>query len=295
MTSLQDGYFTEGDITLHYMEGGQPKGTAPLMIFYHGFPSFWYSFHLQMAAFADDYHVVAVDGLGANLSSRPDTLEPYKVENLAAQLDALARHLVGDEKFYLVGHDWGGALSWAYAQAFGERLHKLVVLSAPPVNQLLKLLISNETQAERSYYMWAMRDGKMNEVMTANNNQRVCDDIAAGLKKLPHYSEAMEAGFRKGLSTPGAVDAGINWYRANVPALANISESDMWPSADAKTDVPSLLIWGDADQTFVSEFIDDLPNYASNLSVVRFPEVGHSPMYEKPEETNLEIRNFLRD
>ena len=293
MTKLNDRYFEIGDIKLHYLEGGRPAGSAPLLLFYHGFPSFWYSFHLQMEAFASDYHVVAVDGLGANLSSRPSGLEDYKVKNLAHQLNELALHLAGDQPFHLVGHDWGGALSWAFAQEYPKRLEKLVVLAAPPYNQLLHLLSTNETQRERSSYMYSMRDGAINQSMTKNNNQNVCDNICKGIRKLDHFNEETEAEFRKGLSVPGAVDAGINWYRANIPAIAEITDEDYWPSKDASTSVPSLLIWGDADQTFVREFIDDLPKYASNLRIYRLPDVGHSPMYERPTEVNDVIRKFL--
>jgi epoxide hydrolase 4 len=293
MTSFNERYFELGDIRLHYVEGGQLDGTAPLILFYHGFPSFWYSFHLQMEAFADDYHVVAVDGLGANLSSRPADLEYYKIENLANQIDELARHLAGDKKFYLVGHDWGGALAWAYAQQYPERLNKLVVLSAPPYNQLLSMLQANEMQRERSSYMYSMRDGDLNLSMTQNNNQRVCDNICKGLSKLPHFNEDMERTFREGLGVPGAIDAGINWYRANIPPVDAITDEDFWPGKHASTSVPSLLIWGDADLTFVPEFIDDLADYAENLRVHHLPEVGHSPMLEKPAEVNAVIRRFL--
>jgi pimeloyl-ACP methyl ester carboxylesterase len=293
MTLFRDGYYESGGLKLHYVEGGQPAGTAPLILFYHGFPSFWYSFHLQMEHFAKDFHVVAVDGPGANLSDQPGELEPYKVVNLAAQIDGLARHLIKDAPFYLVGHDWGGALSWAFAQGYPQRLKKVVVLSAPPVNQLLHLLRTDEVQAERSSYMYAMRSGKLHAAMTANNNQQVCEAICTGLRRHPHYTEAMEAEFRKGLSVPGAIDAGINWYRANVPPISDISDTDAWPSHTASTDVPALLIWGEDDDTFVASFIDDLPQYATNLTVCRFAGVGHSPMLEQPAETNAAIREFI--
>jgi pimeloyl-ACP methyl ester carboxylesterase len=72
-----------------------------------------------------------------------------------------------------------------------------------------------------------------------------------------------------------------------------MTDEDFWPGKHASTSVPSLLIWGDADLTFVSEFIDDLADYAENLSVHHLPEVGHSPMLEKPVEVNAVIRRFL--
>ena len=115
---FEEGYFETGGVNVHYMAAG----AGPLLIFYHGFPLFWFSFHHQMTALKDEYRVVAVDGPGINLSSKPDSLEPFRLPNLVAQLDALAAHLGGDEPFYLVGHDWGGALAWSFAQHLPARL-----------------------------------------------------------------------------------------------------------------------------------------------------------------------------
>ena len=70
MNDFTDHYFDFDGITLHYVEAG----SGPLVIFYHGFPLFWFSFHHQMTALKDYYRVVAVDGLGVNLSSKPTDL-----------------------------------------------------------------------------------------------------------------------------------------------------------------------------------------------------------------------------
>jgi epoxide hydrolase 4 len=113
----REGYYGSGDTRLHYVEAGR----GPLVILYHGFPSFWYSWFDQMEVLKTRYRVVAVDGLGANLSGKPADLAPYRVEALAKQLDGLARHLNGKRRFTLVGHDWGAALAFAYAQAYPAR------------------------------------------------------------------------------------------------------------------------------------------------------------------------------
>ena len=65
-------------------------------------------------------------GTGVNLSSKPENIELYKLKNLALQIDELARYFQGDDPFNLVGHDWGGALAWAFAQHYPQRLNKLV-------------------------------------------------------------------------------------------------------------------------------------------------------------------------
>lgn len=289
MSEFTDHYFDFDGITLHYVEAG----SGPLVIFYHGFPLFWFSFHHQMTALKDHYRVVAVDGLGVNLSSKPTDLEKYKLVNLAAQLDALANHLAPGESFSLVGHDWGGALAWSFAQAYPDRLEKVIGINAPPTNQLLHLLQTNEEQRKRSSYMWLMRGGKTHTLITENGARRLWKNAYAKFRDLPHFTKAHDETFREALAIPGAVDGGINWYRANIPLLQDLEEAECWPSPTASTPVPALLIWGETDTTFVAEFIDELDQYANNLEVKRLPDIGHTPMLEAPSLTTSIIEEFL--
>ena len=289
MSEFTDHYFDFDGITLHYVEAG----SGPLVIFYHGFPLFWFSFHHQMTALKDHYRVVAVDGLGVNLSSKPTDLEKYKLVNLAVQLDALANHLAPGESFSLVGHDWGGALAWSFAQAYPDRLEKVIGINAPPTNQLLHLLQTNEEQRKRSSYMWLMRGGKTHTLITENGARRLWKNAYAKFRDLPHFTKAHDESFREALAIPGAVDGGINWYRANIPLLQDLEEAECWPSPTASTPVPALLIWGETDTTFMAEFIDELDQYATNLEVKRLPGVGHTPMLEAPRLTTSIIEEFL--
>ena len=253
MDDYQHGYFETGGCRLHYVEAG----VGPLLILYHGFPMFWFSFYPQIEALKTRFRVVAIDGPGVNLSSKPQNIELYKLENLALQIDELARDLSGDEPFYLVGHDWGGALAWAYAQRYPQRLHKVVAINAPPANQLMELLASNTEQQKRSAYMWAMREGDLHTAMTENGAARVWERAYAPFRGRVHYTKEHDEIMREGLAQPGAVDGGMNWYRANIPPLGTITDADFWPSRDAKTDVPALLIWGENDQTFIPQFIEN--------------------------------------
>lgn len=289
MSDLTEHYFDFDDITLHYVAAG----SGPLVIFYHGFPLFWYSFHHQIKALKDRYRIVAVDGLGVNLSSKPTDLEKYKLKNLAAQLDALAHHIAPEEPFSLIGHDWGAALAWSFAQAYPDRLQKVVGINAPPANQLLHLLQTNEEQRKRSSYMWSMREGRTHKLITEDGARRLWESAYAKFRALPHFSKADDEAFREALARPGAVDGGINWYRANIPLLEDIMAAECWPSPNASTSVPALLIWGETDTTFVAEFIDELDQYATNLEVRRLPGVGHTPMLEAPDLTTSIIEEFL--
>ena len=72
---------------LHYASAG--KHGAPLMLFVHGFPEFWYEWEAQLAAFGDTHFAVAPDMRGYNLSSKPAAVDAYRPKFLVQDLDQI--------------------------------------------------------------------------------------------------------------------------------------------------------------------------------------------------------------
>ena len=207
-----EGYFGSGDNRLHYVEAGR----GPLIIFYHGFPSYWFSFLDQMEMLKTRYRVVAVDGLGAGLSAKPEAVERYRIDHLAAQLDGLARHLNGKKRFILIGHDWGAALSFAYAQAYPDRLNAVIGMSAPPYNLFLDLVRTNPEQQARSHYMQVFRTLTLASVATSGAPERIWQQAYGGLISSGMLGTQRASLFHSALADPRAINGGMNWYRANL-------------------------------------------------------------------------------
>lgn len=59
----------------------------------HGFPEFWYSWRHQIKEFSKDYWVVAVDMRGYNESDKPEGVQNYEMDLLAADIRELLNHL----------------------------------------------------------------------------------------------------------------------------------------------------------------------------------------------------------
>ena len=284
-----EGYFGKGDKRLHYVEAGE----GPLVILYHGFPSFWFSFFDQMEVLKTRYRVVAVDGLGAGLSAKPEAAEPYRIDRLATQLDALAKHLNGDQRFILVGHDWGAALAFAYAQAYPKRLRAVIGMSAPPYNLFLDLVRTNTEQQKRSQYMQVFRGLTLPSIASSGLPERLWQQSYGGLIQSGALSAEEGALFRAALADPRAVHGGMNWYRANVQDFGDAGRAFRWPAKHRKIRVPSLLIWGEADKTFVAKFLTQIGDYAPGILIIRQPGVGHWTSMEKPALTNEGISAFF--
>jgi pimeloyl-ACP methyl ester carboxylesterase len=83
---LRDGYAEVGDQRLHYVEAGE----GPLVVLLHGFPEFWYGWRQQIQPLAAaGFRVVAPDMRGYNLSSKPDGVHAYDIDQLTADIVGL--------------------------------------------------------------------------------------------------------------------------------------------------------------------------------------------------------------
>src|SRR3954469_7706093 len=117
--AFQDHYADVNGVRLHYASVGQ----GPLVLFLHGYPSFWYQWKDQMLEMGKDHLAVGLDLRGYNLSSRPEGLEPYEMKHLVEDVRQAAEQIGGrGKKFILVGHDWGANVAWAYAMFHPDTL-----------------------------------------------------------------------------------------------------------------------------------------------------------------------------
>jgi len=287
--AYREGYFEHDGVRLHYVEAGE----GDLVLLYHGFPSFWFSFFDQMEALKSQYRVVAIDGPGAGLSDKPDDLSVYTVEVLAAQLDALAHHLAGKEKFTLIGHDWGGALALTYAEAYPDRLKGVVGMSAPSYNVFLDLVKSSDEQQARSSYMQRIRETSPEAVVEDPPGERIWSQGYRKLVESGHLTAEEGELFRQALAPAAATNGGFNWYRANMPPPTTITENDFWPAPPARIRPPVLLIVGDDDTTFLRTYVDMMEATADDLSVVILPGIGHWTSMQDPDKSNQAIATFL--
>jgi pimeloyl-ACP methyl ester carboxylesterase len=111
-------------ITLHYVRGG--KG-APLILI-HGFPQDWFEYHAIMPRLAKRFTVIAVDLRGVGGSTA--TPGGYDAANMAADVHELAAALKL-ERVYIVGHDIGGHVAYAFARRYPGATRGAMILDTP--------------------------------------------------------------------------------------------------------------------------------------------------------------------
>ena len=283
-------YVSLNGLKFHYVH----KGEGDIMLFIHGYPFFGAAWDKLLSHFSKDYHVVAPDNRGYNLSAKPEGVENYKIDLLVEDVKALIEHLPQGKKVTLVGHDWGGALAWGVAQKYPEMIDKIVVINAPPFNVLLHMLVNDEEQKKSSAYMDGLKSARMEEVYKQYGPEMLWrygfDKGYANGDLDDRFKEA----FFNAWNQPGAHTGAVNWYRANIPSSADINDDSYWPSKTARVTIPSLLIWTENERTFVPAMLDVIPKYVDDLSVTVIPGSGHSPFFDKPQDVIQSMEVFLK-
>ena len=291
MTEIHHDFASVNGVRLHYAHAG----AGPLILFLHGFPEFWYCWKRQLEDFGRDHLAVAPDLRGFNLSDRPADVKQYKARILIEDIRALAEHL-GQEKFVLVAHDWGGAAAWGYAMAHPQSLHRLVIVNSPHPVIFARELAQNPAQADASQYMNLFRTDKAERVLSANNFERLAKMTLEAWSR-GAVDPAEKAAYVEAWSQPGALTGGLNYYRASplYPPLGNDpgARALHLDPADFLVRVPTMVVWGMRDQALLPGNLEGLDRCVPDLRIERLPEASHWVMHEEPERLNRLIREFI--
>jgi pimeloyl-ACP methyl ester carboxylesterase len=140
-----------------------------------------------------------------------------------------------DQRFHLIGHDWGGSIAWGIADRYPARLASLTVLSRPHPNAFNRALAAADgEQKRRSSHHWWFLEANAAERILADNVRWLRERLKAN--NVPPASISLHISV---LGNVAAMEAALSWYRARGAIRA--------PLGVIK--VPTLFIWGDADDT----------------------------------------------
>ena len=284
-------------IRLHVAQEGPVDGR--LLILLHGFPEFWYGWRKQIPYFAAaGYRVWAPDQRGYNLSDKPSGIAAYNLDALAADVVGLI-DAAGQEKAFLVGHDWGGAAAWWVATKYPQRLEKLVVMNAPYGSVMTKSLSRDWAQRRRSWYMFFFQLPWLPELVSRRRNWRMLTGMLLSSSIRGTFSKADLEEYRQAWSQPGAYCGMLNWYRAMTrgrPAapLPRTTRDAAATPARQPISVPTLLLWGAQDRFLGRELAEASIKKCSQGQLVFLEDATHWLHHEQPERVNGTIHAFLQ-
>lgn len=266
-------------VRLHYVVAGEGDPVVLL----HGWPTTWYEWRRVIPTLARRYTVIAPDMRGLGDSSKPAS--GYDDLTVAEDIHQLVRRL-GHERIFLVGHDLGGGVAYAYAAAHPESVWRLAILEfALPGFGLEQLL-----QVSREQRIWhfpfhsapdlpeALVSGREKMYLTWFYKEYAYDPSAFTEEDIDEYVRCYSA--------PGGLRAGFEYYRA---IFDNIDRNRK--SAEKKLQMPVLALGG--EMVLGTFTLQSLQGVAEDVRGGAVERCGHWMASERPEYLTEKLLGFF--
>jgi pyruvate dehydrogenase E2 component (dihydrolipoamide acetyltransferase) len=255
-------------IKVHYLVAGPVN--APHVVFVHGLGGSNATWALNLPAFAEQFHICALDLVGAGSSDKPTTdySAPALAAFLANFLDALGPEW---QRVSLIGHSLGGAIALAFAQHHPERVDKLILVDSAglgvEIDSVLLNLIGSEPTPEH-----------------------IRSELACFFTNLDLVQQALIDQIYQQRQQPGAREALLLTATA---AFANGQQQIDLREALAALPKPTLIVWGANDEVIPVSHAQQAQQSAQSRVEI-FSDCGHCPHIEHSDAFNRLVMDFLR-
>lgn len=273
-------------IRMHYVVTGQREvknEMVPAIVLLAGFPESWYAWRNVIPLLAESYWVIAVDLPGQGDSDKPG--DGYDTQTLANKLHILIQSL-GLSRYFLAAHDVGAWVAFPYSLLFGEEIERMALLDAGiPGVTLPEMLPINPDYAWRTWHFPFHALPDLPELLISGKERAYLEWFLRRKAANPTiFSEETISEYERILMQPGALRAGLAYYRAyaksaqqNQALLSTVSRApDILGVSSDQGSIPSMAV--------------SLQAYSSKVEGAKIEDCGHYI----PEEQPLKLAGHLR-
>jgi pimeloyl-ACP methyl ester carboxylesterase/quercetin dioxygenase-like cupin family protein len=265
-------------VRIHYLKSG--NGKMPLVLI-HGFGDDARMWLPLFEDFGRDYTLIAPDLRGLGQSSREKT--GYDKKTAARDIHELVKSL-GYKDIYLVGHDIGLMVAYAYAAQFPADVKKLALLDAPipGVGDIWEKIYTNPAL----WHFHFVNSPVALELVNGRERvflEHVWQSFGGDLAKFREEEKCMYA---QSYAQPGVMRDAFEYFKAFEPQDAEDNRN----FAKTKLPMPLLVIEGEKGMNGVLAIQAAL--ISDHVKAMKFPS-GHWLMEEKPVETSAALKDFF--
>lgn len=281
LAGFRSAHIDLGDLTVHAVTGGD----GPAVVLLHGFAQTWRAWRAVLPALAEHYLVIAADLRGIGGSTVPfDGFDKRTMAgDVAGLLDALDVPAAS-----VVGHDIGGMVAYAFAKSYPGRVSKLAIAAVllperawygfPLLGagspwwfgfHAVPLLPERLISASLGCYLdWFFDFHDPGENYDASG-----------------ITAADRDAYVRAYSAPGALSAGLGWFRA---FPQDIADNDGW--LKQPLDIPYLAI---AEPHVLAPMTEQAARISARHQVVQVAPSGHWVTQQQPGQVAGALLEFL--
>jgi len=256
-------------------------GTGPVVVLIHGYAETSDSWAPLADELVKNYTVVVPDLRGIGRSSRP--AGGYDKKTQAADIRAVITTL-GFDRAFVVSHDIGIMVAYAYAALYPDKVERLVVMDAPlpgiaPWDDLVK------DHRLWHFSFWGTDEDRLVQGRERIYLDRIWNDFSASPTQ---PDEATRKFYAAQYAKPGAMHAGFAHFQA---FAQDVKDNQVFQTT--KLTMPVLAVGG--AKSFGATEAVVFRAVATNVREAVVPNSGHWLMEESPAYTVALIRDYLKD
>jgi pimeloyl-ACP methyl ester carboxylesterase len=260
-----------GGLRVHVAEAG----SGPPLLLLHGWPQHWFCWRRVVPLLAPQFRLIMPDLRGHGWTDAPR--RGYAKEQLADDLLGLLDELQLDQ-VGLIGHDWGGWVSFLACLRAPERFAALLALGI--THPFQRPTLAKSVQAWRGAYQVALSVPVLAQATLQSNPWLVGAAIRSATVDRQAVSADDARVYGDVLRERDRAHASVQMYRTfllhEVPRLSRYQ--------DQRLELPVHLMIGDRDPIYSPALLDGWQDHAEQMTVEVVAGVGHFLPEEIPSD-----------
>ena len=263
---------------IHYRDEGNDEG--PVIVLLHGFNASLFNFERLVPLLAEDFRLVSLDLPAFGLTGAVPSGE-YTIENFKETVSELT-HYLDIEKFSIAGNSMGGHVAWRYALEYPDQIEGLILIAAGGVS-------GEEQTMDDSPIVWKLMDsGLARKILLFFTPKFFANQgLQTAVADPKLVTEELVSQFHELALLKGSREAILSMITGD-------RRSSSGPEIFNQISAPTLVIHGEEDNLIQVESSKYFEENIPNVEVKIYSNIGHLPMYEDPERTAKDIRNFIK-
>jgi len=261
------------------------EGSGEVLLFVHGNPTWSFAWRKFFPEITRTRRAVAVDHIGCGLSDKPQAYD-YSLEQRIAALCEFITQL-DLQQITLVAHDWGGAIGMGAAGRLPERFSRFVLMNTGAFRfdrMPLRIAVC------RIPFLGTFALRGLNAFSRAA--------LTMALEKRDRMTRSVREGYLAPYSS-WKNRVAVNAFVKDIPlrpshrswqTLLTVEEGLLQFQAH-----PMLLLWGERDWCFTTDFLDEFEQRYPQAETLRIPDAGHYVFEDAHEEIIPRLIRFLDD
>ncbi len=251
-----------GGIQVHYKEAA-PAGGSEVLLILHGWGASSESWAaLQQVLSKQGFRVIAIDLPGFGRSNPPAVA--WGVQEYGDFIEQFVS-AIGLEKFFLLGHSFGGQIAISFTVQHQELVKKLILAAPPGIRRppgFKEIMLSVISRAA-SVFLW---------FVPSKNAREMLKKLGYRLIKRRDYIKA-EGVMRE--------------------VMQRVIREDLF-SIFSQIRVPTLIVWGNDDKLVPVKDAYTLMREIPHSAVEIILGAGHAPHLKTPEKLSQLVTKFLK-